>query len=41
MLISMLGSILCKLQLHFNIEELKEIDDDSIDDDVRMVKGFK
>ena len=33
-LISMTDSILRKLQLHFNIDELREIDDDSIDDDV-------
>lgn len=33
-LIAMTGSILRKLQLHYNIDELREIDDDSIDDDV-------
>ena len=36
-LIAMMGSILCKVQLHFNMKELREIDDDSIDDDVSHV----
>ncbi len=32
---SMMESILRKIQLHFNIDELREVDDDTIDDDVR------
>ena len=31
---SMVESILRKIQLHFNIDELREVDDDTIDDDV-------
>ena len=34
-LVSMMESILRKIQLHFNIDELREVDDDTIDDDVR------
>ena len=30
----MMESVLQKIQLHFNIDELREIDDDTIDDDV-------
>lgn len=33
-LVSMTESILRKIQLHFNMDELREIDDDTIDDDV-------
>lgn len=33
-LVSMMESILRKVQLHFNIDELREVDDDTIDDDV-------
>ena len=28
--------VLRKIQLHFNIDELREIDDDTIDDDVSL-----
>ena len=30
----MMESMLRKIQLHFNLNELREIDDDNIDDDV-------
>ena len=30
----MTNSMLSKVQLHYNIDELREIDDDCIDDDV-------
>ena len=36
-LVSMIDSVLKKIQLHYNIDELREIDDDAIDDDVRMM----
>ena len=32
----MLDSVVKKVQLHHNINELREIDDDTVDDDVRM-----
>ena len=35
-LLSMMERILHKLLLHYNIDELREIDDDAIDDDVMM-----
>ncbi len=31
---SMVDSVLKKVQLHYNMDELREIDDDAIDDDV-------
>ena len=34
-LVGMMDSVLKKLQLHHNIDELREIDDDTVDDDVR------
>ena len=34
-LVGMMDSVLRKLQLHHNIDELREIDDDAVDDDVR------
>lgn len=34
-LISMMESVLKKIQLHYNIDELREVDDDTVDDDVR------
>ena len=34
-LVGMMASVLKKLQLHHNIDELREIDDDAVDDDVR------
>ena len=33
-LVSMMTNVLRKIQLHFNIDELREVDDDTIDDDV-------
>ena len=36
-LISMMESVLKKAQLHYNMDELREIDDDALDDDVRTV----
>ena len=36
---SIMGSVLKKVQLHYNIDELREIDDDAIDDDVRMMSS--
>ncbi len=33
----MMDSVLKKIQLHYNIDELREIDDDTIDDDVGVV----
>ena len=32
--------MLKKVQLHYNIDELREIDDDAIDDDVRMISSL-
>ena len=31
----MMESVLKKIQLHFNMDELREVDDDTVDDDVR------
>lgn len=36
-LVSMMESVLQKVQLHFNIDELREIDNDTVDDDVRII----
>ena len=36
-LVSMMESVLKKLQLHYNIDELREIDDDAAYDDVRII----
>lgn len=33
----MMDSVLKKIQLHCNIDELREIDNDAIDDDVRVM----
>ena len=35
-LVSMMDSILKKIQLRHNINELREIDDDTVDDDVSL-----
>ena len=38
-LVSMMDAVLKKVQLHFNIDELREIDNDAIDDDVRVMSS--
>ena len=35
-LVSMMDSVLKKVQLRYNINELREIDDDTVDDDVSL-----
>ena len=32
----MMESVLQKVQLHYNIDQLREVDDDAIDDDVML-----
>jgi len=32
-----MGAILRKVQMHHNLEELQEIDNEAIDDDVRII----
>lgn len=36
-LVNMMDSVIRKVQLHHNINELREIDDDTVDDDVMMM----
>ena len=36
---TMMENMLRKVQLHFNMDELREIDDDTIDDDVSNSRG--
>ena len=35
-LVSLMEAVLRKVQMHFNMEELQEIDNEAIDDDVRV-----
>ena len=35
-LVLMMTNVLRKIQLHFNMDELREVDDDTIDDDVSV-----
>ena len=34
MLVNMMSVVLTKIQWHYNINDLREIDDDTVDDDV-------
>ena len=36
-LVHMMESVLRKIQWHYNIDDLREIDDDTVDDDVRTL----
>lgn len=38
-LVCMMDSVVKKMLLHHNIDELREIDDDAVDDDVREGRG--